>query len=468
MKMKKFFFVILGIIVLAILLVIALNLFDDSLNPNVFTRADLPPASFDSANGFYIMWGLAEPEEVVLQSEEFTAPIRKMFDPEVRTINSVDTFDISSYRKKFNKYSSTMRAVDYPRSLQEDWISKLEPQAEQLEKSRKTCQVLLKRWRDLLYAPIVEDFTYPSPESPIPNLLPVLYTARLFTAIGTARAVNGQWQEGAADLISQVDFARRFLRRGRVLVNNMITRAVLEIAIQGLVSVLNHPQCPKEVFTLVLEKLPPLKYEEYGNRNSYICECLSFYNLLDEMSGELEKVREKNLIEKKSFFELLFLQVNTTKNYFYDYYSMALAYERQDPYLWQGDLEKEAKEFLASKGKILFWQLKNPVGKVIFSMGAVSTVYHLLFKSVRLRVHVDLVRILAELKLKYTPGQNAVDVLDQLDTYQTIDPCSGKPYKWNEEKKVLYSIGTDRTDDNGEEIMGTLKTDISIPVVLNH
>ncbi|UCH94170.1 MAG: hypothetical protein JSV88_28405, partial [Candidatus Aminicenantes bacterium] len=58
-------------------------------------------------------------------------------------------------------------------------------------------------------------------------------------------------------------------------------------------------------------------------------------------------------------------------------------------------------------------------------------------------------------------------VLKQLDTYnKTIDPCSGKPYTWNRQKQVLYSIGTDRNDDNGRYTTTSIDTDFAVPVRL--
>ncbi|MCP4155695.1 MAG: hypothetical protein GY757_48670, partial [bacterium] len=49
------------------------------------------------------------------------------------------------------------------------------------------------------------------------------------------------------------------------------------------------------------------------------------------------------------------------------------------------------------------------------------------------------------------------------------DPCSGKPYVWNEDKQLLYSIGTDRKDNGGTKYIPTKKfenTDVVLPVIL--
>ncbi|UCH98001.1 MAG: hypothetical protein JSV88_14425, partial [Candidatus Aminicenantes bacterium] len=96
-----------------------------------------------------------------------------------------------------------------------------------------------------------------------------------------------------------------------------------------------------------------------------------------------------------------------------------------------------------------------------FKMGAI-------FKSYMKKAVYDMVRISAELHLKYDPDKPVQEILNGLEAYKTLDPCSGKPYKWNDEKQLLYSIGTDRVDNAGEtniyrKIAGS---DYAIPVIL--
>jgi hypothetical protein len=56
------------------------------------------------------------------------------------------------------------------------------------------------------------------------------------------------------------------------------------------------------------------------------------------------------------------------------------------------------------------------------------------------------------LHLNYTPGKPVREILNGLKTYQTLlDPGSGKPYIWNEQRQLLYSIGFDREDNGGGE-----------------
>lgn len=463
--MKKIIIIILAILLIAIAGLVLLNRFDQPLNPDAYTLNDLPAVSFRSSNGYYILWGLSEPEAVDVQSEEYMEPFRKLFDPAARDKKFLETFDINPYRVKFGTYVKTIRKLRFPYRLKDDWAKVLNPQLDKLEEVKETCAFLLKRYRALIDSPVVEDFTYPGFSAPVPNLLALLLTAKLYTTVSTAKALKGQWQEGAADLLAQVNFARRFISHARPHVNNLIGKAVLTLSLQGLVSLLNHAQCPEAVYLQVIEGLPPLKHREYGNRNSFIFECLRVFEFLDDSSHQERSRIGGRSLRKPGFPGTLFLQTNATKNYFHDYYSRAAAYDRQEPYLWESDPLQELKEVVEAKTRGFSWRFKNPVGKNLFTTAA-NNVGTAIFMSNRLRCRFEMVRILAEFQLKYSPGKKVPDVLEQLESYKLPDPFSGKPYRWNSKQKVLYSIGIDGVDDGGVEKLGSLKTDIVIPVVL--
>ena len=84
-----------------------------------------------------------------------------------------------------------------------------------------------------------------------------------------------------------------------------------------------------------------------------------------------------------------------------------------------------------------------------------------------IKAKYDMTAILAELHLKYRAGNKVENILKELKTFKQIDLCSGKPYKWNKEKKVLYGIGTDLKDDKGREnLIDHQNSDFAVPVVL--
>ena len=467
--MTKVFFILLGIgIIVFIIFVGLINLMDESPHPQALTLADLPLSYFDADNGFYTWWGLAEPKSVDLKSEEYTTPFKENFDPTMKSEKFLDKYAGTEYieesRKKFAKYENFIDKIKFPKNFPENCFSTMNTKWDKVEEAQQKCAVLLQRYNELLHSPIVRDFIYPCPTSNIPHLRAVIKIANLYTAICIARAVQGEWQEAAAGLISQIACMRRFLPYSRNPICAMIAKAVIYRSLKGLVSLLNHPQCSKTVFSAVLADLPPLIYEEYGNRNSFIYQVLETCIALDGFNYFRDK-EKPNHPYSGDFMGKLFMQKNTTKNYHYEYCSRALKYDRQEPYLWQEDPEIELDTFVKSKTTGFLWWLKNPVGKTFFIVSASGAIGAHLFKSLRLRVTVDMIRILAELKLKYIYGKKIEDLLIQLETYKTVDPGSGKHYKWSAEKQILYSIGMDKIDNNGVEIFGkTTGTDVTMPI----
>ena len=106
------------------------------------------------------------------------------------------------------------------------------------------------------------------------------------------------------------------------------------------------------------------------------------------------------------------------------------------------------------------------MGKMLVEKMAINLTL-IILKSYRIKTLYHMILISAELHSKYKPAQSIEENLKGLETYHTLlDPCSGKPYKWNGKKQVLYSLGTDRDDDAGKSNYKSIDTDFAIPVIL--
>jgi len=100
-------------------------------------------------------------------------------------------------------------------------------------------------------------------------------------------------------------------------------------------------------------------------------------------------------------------------------------------------------------------------------MIVIPNISRVIANTYRTRAYYEMTRILAEFQMNYSADKRAAGILKGLESYQKLhDPCSGKPYAWNNEKKVLYSIGADRVDNGGIYVPNTkIGTDFAIPVV---
>ena len=328
-----------------------------------------------------------------------------------------------------------------------------------LEKIRREGSFLLERYQELVDTPVVEDFTQPRWTAPYFNLLAWLRVANLYLAVNAVDAVNGQWEQGVSNILSHIAFARRVVKGSRTLLTSGIGKSVANTSLKLLALLMNRDDCPQQVFKQIMAGLPPLKPGDLGSGNNLIYEYLTFVHYINE--GLDQENREKDFGLKR-LGSALFLQENRTLGYMNRYIKKIKHLDETPPYRWEADLK--LRKIVKAPG--VFSWLVNPVGKSIFYSYRYNYAY-ILRRAHRTRALYDLVRISAELHLEDNPGEPAAEVLKRLDTYKAIDLCSGQPYKWNPQKQVLYSIGTDRRDNGGVMDWKTMSIDVVLPVRLS-
>jgi hypothetical protein len=296
-----------------------------------------------------------------------------------------------------------------------------------------------------------------------------LHAGKLYIAVNMLTALEGEWEKGVSNLLDMVDFGKRAVKGSRFLIVNLVSKALLYMPLEAIADLMNQKECPASVYEMVLNRTPPLKYEEYGTRKSLICEVVGFTFDFIDRPYKNDPFRPFNFWERIPLF--FFLQENRTKNYANELIKQFIEMDQTLPYQWKSD-----KVQLAPLKSGPFWWLWNAGGKVLltsyndYAAGPkqAAGLYAVIFKSYNRKTSYDLVKISAELHLNYDPDKPVQEILNSLESYKVPDPCSGKPYKWNDEKQLLYGIGTDRKDNGGEtnlyhKIEGT---DFAIPVIL--
>ena len=222
------------------------------------------------------------------------------------------------------------------------------------------------------------------------------------------------------------------------------------MTLQGLNSLMNQKECPKEVFQQVSDGLPPIQWREFGNGPQLLAEGFS--------------ISQSPLKESRLFF-----QPNRTQQYYYDFFERLYLADKTPPYKWKSH-PLETKSVKSG----WFWWLQNPSGKTMFQNfrgeRTSKNLFTASFKGYAVKTFYDMTCIAAELHLNYTPDKPVTEILAGLETYKTLpDPCSGNPYIWNEDKQILYSIGFDREDNGGGESTRYTQiegVDYAIPVIL--
>jgi hypothetical protein len=384
---------------------------------------------------------------------------RKLFDPGFDNEVFLRRFDHKAYRQGASKITEKIRLdIETNTGIRPDIWKYLSSTGANIKTLKQYLSILLERYQGLIDTPIVEDFSpFRQWNRPIFSYMALLRIARLYVAVNAKDAIDGQWEQGVTNLLAHTVFARKIVNGSRIMITNLIGKAVANFSLQMLAALMNRDDCPQEVYNQILQGLPPLKPGDFGTKNSFIYETLVFDKYLEK--GIYDEIREHG-----DFFDHLarnfFTQKNRTLKHFHQHIKEIIYYETTLPFQWESDIPK------GRKSKPAFWWFINPGGKLIFDQWHFN--YHsILLKTYKVRTFYEMTRICAELHLKDDPAKPIEEVLKQLDTYnKTIDPCSGKPYNWNQQKQVLYSIGTDRNDDNGKYDTTTIDTDFAVPVRL--
>ncbi|MCP5103099.1 MAG: hypothetical protein GY950_06965 [bacterium] len=452
------------------------NQFDIGNFPETITAEDLPTAPFDTGNGYYRLITLTEPPGADIMSEPVVMKYRRLFDPKYDDEKYLKERDRKAYKNMFAEELKFIRAqlkpvaggpsnwIDGYVDLENDWCEAVLTGKADIRAIETRWQVYLDRYRELIACDDFEDFSPPHPGAQWPDLLGWLQIGRLYIVSNMLDALEGNWEKGVRALLAHTAFSKRANKGTHMPVSHLISKAMARNTLNALVNLMNREECPKEIFKIILDGLPPIHYDEYGARKGYLYEYLSAKPFKEwEISGW----------EDSTIFTLpavrFLLHENRTRKYFHDYFADVIRDEQTPPYLWDFDLEKRLHGELLDTGPL--WWLQNPGGKILingaFSKNRFRGLLGFMMKSFQLKALYDLTRISAELHLKYDPHKPVMETLQNLESYKTIDPCSGKPYVWNDQKQRLYGLGTDKDDDNGKmDYRNPLDSDFAIPVIL--
>jgi len=412
----------------------------------------LAPEAFEKTNGYYRLWTLIEPRGVDVESDAVILPYRRLFDPAFDNDRYIKEFKTENYKKKYQRLKD-LDPVFKVMSVGKDWLPDLNKYQVQIKKAGEEYGFMLARYEKLIDSESFIDFTLIRADSPIPNLLAWLHISKLSIALDVMAAQNGDSREAVAHLLRHLRFATRAIANSRTLITNLIAKAVARMSIWALNDIMNQKDCPPEVFQAVLDGTPTLTYEEFGSRFPFTCEAywvpVPDFASMDWFS--------------RSAHRLLY-QKNRSRNVWKAYMEQIINWEQTAPHLWNTEPQGPPRQAQGA-----FWWLQNPLGKKELDDIQTSNFIVVIYKSYALKATHDMLHIAADLHRGYDPQRPVQAQLNDLPSYrELLDPCSGKPYIWNEAKQILYSIGIDRRDNQGEtrDYQDWHDSDYALPVVL--
>jgi hypothetical protein len=419
-----------------------------------FTVKDLAPASLEPDNGFYIFLAFLEPPEVDIYSPEVTARYRETFNsliaqnPREQIRNAIkreeDAFKkIKKYDKLLKQFWKLYNPLKHP-------LQKKDPLAyflsvkQDVEKIKEGCAFFLKRYQALMDAKKVEDFTPPGIYFYLVEHNDIfIQVNRLFHVVNIIDAAEGKWGLAVGNILKEISFYHRFLktaRSGSGYGNYFFASMVLWKTYELLPRLLNHKSCPGNIYARTLAGLQAIPNRTFTHRNAVISTYIGNAAILNQQESWK-----------------IYIPGNRIKQYYVNAYKRLIELGDQPPFQRRETVENTIRQMMADK-------------KIPFDTWSPLTMIEWMIRlPYQIRALNDLICISAELYLKYDPRLTLKKNLEKLDTYKAIDPFSGTPYRCNPEKRVLYSIGPNRSDDGGmpfDPYKPSPVDDIVIPIIL--
>ncbi|HUU05967.1 MAG TPA: hypothetical protein VMZ49_08845 [Patescibacteria group bacterium] len=474
------------------LIVVGLNLFDAPPAPQP-TAPLLPGAGLGPDNGFFILWGFAEPPASDPSGQAYRGLLLDMFAARARERRSRSPYGqwLARLNLEYREHWQGAR-LNFPQATQEDICVFFAKRRTEIAERRQRFAVLQKRYEQVLGSSRLEDF------SPVGFELPKLCAnlaagqARLFAASRLLAALDGDWLPAGADLLAAAAAGFRLISSGRTLAANSLGKDMVELSLRALVALLNRPECPSDLARLVLERLPARTAGRFGTATVRAFTCLDF-------AADLSRLKKSRIVdpwllkdffrEPAAFFAMerfvaisglrlytaahalaaFFVQENETLTAACAFWENVGRLEEIPPWQWDAK-HGAALHYGLDSLQSPFWWLRNPLGKMMVRSAVPYTwpvLQHYVYRSHVLKARYDLVRLLARARLQAgrDSGLSRAELAGLLSSAAERDPFSGLPFLLSRERGVLYSIGPNGSDDGGREQPALWRdSDIAVPI----
>lgn len=467
---------------LFLLFFFAFNLFDSRPGPAGAAAAGeepAPAAGLEPGNGFFVLWGFAEPPETDPASSDYAGRTREL-------LAAAPSGDVRA-RRRFGAWFARLRAdsrkywqgakLYFPRLQQEDVAGYFAARRAEVAERQERFAILLQRQRALLRSQRLEDFTPPGWGFPAGSSQLAANTARLSAAAHVLDAIDGGWLAAGGGLLGTAAAGLRLVAVGRTSEVNGLGRLLVDLALRSLASLLNRSECPPELALLVHERLPERAATDFGT-----AAMRSF--ALAGFAASLERIKDYRVVDpfllrnffrdSTAFFTLEGLSAVAGPRFFAAFHALASFFvqkneslammrafwhgigelEKAPPWRWPETPLRRLRGAGAAAGPL--WWLRNPVGKMLVSSAVPfnwPVLRHYVYRSHELKARWDLLRLLARARVRAgASGRFTEEQLRRLLAEAVErDPFSGAPYRFGRRRRVLYSLGADAVDQGGRE-----------------
>lgn len=495
--MRRLVFAAVAAALLFILFFLGLNLFDTGPAPAApgagATR--MPAANLEPGNLFFVLWGFAEPPETDPLSPEYRLRVLELFAARYRPSQRLS-------RSPYGQWLARLSAAGarhwqganllFPQEAAEDLGGFFHSQRGRIRELGLRFAPLQSRFRRLLGAGALQDFTPLNWDCPPRSLQLATFAAKLHAASALLAALDGCWPQAADDLLDELDAGLRLLASARTIRANALGRAMVELALRSLAALLNRRECPPGLAQRVLERLTERPVAAFGTASARAFQLQSFQAAVARIKREriVDPMLLKDFFRQPAAFYALerfvaisgagvfsavhalaafLLQENETMALMRGFWDDVGRLEAVPPWRAGADDLPRLRGAPGRGRPAPLWWLRNPLGKMV-ARSAVPYAWPVLRQYVlrghETRARYELTRLLARARLaSERDGGLGGEELGRLLAVAAPDPFSGRPFRYGRDTATLYSLGADAEDNGGRERLELWRdSDIAVPI----
>ena len=495
--MRRLFFAVVAAALLFVLFFLGLNLFDSRPAPAVSGANDspAPAANLEPGNLFFLAWGFAEPPGTDPLSPEYRLRVLELFAARSRPSQRLS-------RSPYGQWLARLGAAGarhwqganllFPQEAAEDLGKFFGSERGRIEELGRRFAPLRERFRRLLGAGALADFTPLNWDCPPRSLQLATFAAKIHAASAVLAALDGRWPEATDALLDELDAGLRLLATARTIRANALGRAMAELALRSLAALLNRRECPPGLAQRVLERLPERPVAAFGTAAARAFQLQSFQAAVARIKREriVDPMLLKDFFRQPAAFYALerfvafsgagvfsavhalaafLLQEDETMTLMRGFWDDVGRLEAVPPWRAGADDLPRLRGVPGGGRHAPLWWLRNPLGKMMARSSVPYTwpvVRQYVLRGHETRARYELTRLLARARLAgERDGGLGEAELGRLLAVAARDPFSGRPFRYGRASGTLYSLGADAEDNGGRERLELWHdSDIAVPI----
>lgn len=443
-KFLKWTAIVLAALVFGIpLLLVAINVVDEEMRPEVTAYADLASSDVPPAqNAFYAWIGIraARNENHHARGLEIVEQVNKHLDIE---LNETEIIDIDSLLgpNYITSRTPTSELFSLCQRDTRDCLARYRAKDADIPRWVQEDQLLLDRYRALYSYAYFRETIKPKPTAPFYSAPATI--AALARSQAAWMALHGNPDEALRRLNQDTAFWRRVLADSRVLVNRMIAAAVIQANARLVSEIVGTFRLPTDTLQIAAVAVRPLTDHEKDISEVFRYEFAFGIYMLSRIDSQSHHTSCDSDSWDMCLLEWLIagslLKPNATINLSFEKFNRVAQISKLSAPMFLEQAEK-AREH-DRDGLFVEWHfVYNPAGKILNSIAGDSLYYRYIGRMHNLDGFLRLTSLHVDIKRQNIRDDQIPDFL--MKTGPNLrNPYTVEPMQWNATKKLIYFHG---------------------------